>query len=286
MDSAARESRASSWSRRRSVSQRVVPLDAGVVRHLVVADEVGVDHRPSGAHVPDDGRDDDVAGEHRGERPEERVHTAAVDARAYVAAPLDCRLVHLAHRLGDDAEQGAHRGVRLGEVGVVPGPDAAPLATGARHREDRVLGVAGEDVAAAGAVGVQQARGRSRAASRAPRRAAAGWTPTAGRCPSRTSGRPACRRWSPSGSPPARRRSGRTSPSSTGRADGSRMSATRRSSARCRREPLAAAPGGRARRSARRPLRVDDPGPRAAHACSGGAGDAGRRRRRRGPAPR
>jgi hypothetical protein len=66
----------------------VVPFDAGVVRDLVVADEVGIDDGTAGAHVADQGGDDDVAGQHGGEGPEQRVDAAAVHPWSDVAPAL------------------------------------------------------------------------------------------------------------------------------------------------------------------------------------------------------
>ena len=65
--------------RRRSVRRRVV-------RDLVVADEVRVDDGAAGAHVADEGRDDDVAGQHGREGAQQGVDAAPVHPRSDVTS--------------------------------------------------------------------------------------------------------------------------------------------------------------------------------------------------------
>ncbi len=146
--------------------QRVEPLDAGVVGDLVVAEEVGVDHGPAGQHVLEQGGGDDVAGDDRRPRPREGVDAAAGDARADVGPALGGRGGQLAVDVDQRDPERADGVHGVGEVGVVArahpvAPAADPGAAGhdvrqRAHRQADVGGVAGEQVAAAGAVGSEQ----------------------------------------------------------------------------------------------------------------------------------
>jgi hypothetical protein len=97
--------------------QRVVPLDAGVVGDLVVAEEVRVDDRPPGQHVAEDRRHDEIARDDRRGGPRERVDAAPLHPRPDPGAALARRRGHLAQDVDDgraDRPQQVHR------VGVVP----------------------------------------------------------------------------------------------------------------------------------------------------------------------
>ncbi len=142
--------------------QRVVPLDAGVVGYLVVAEEVRVHHRPRRQHVADDRRHHQVSGDHRGGRPRERVEAAALHPRPHVGAALAGRRGHLAQDVDDGRADRPHEVHRVGEVGVVPVGVAGPAPGGGEqrdgaHREAGVVGVAGEQAAARGATTSEQA---------------------------------------------------------------------------------------------------------------------------------
>ena len=110
----------------------------------------------------------DVAGDHRRPRPGERVEPAAGDPRPDVGAPLPAGRDELADDVDQRGDQRAQRVDRVGEVGVVAGAHPVPAGpvparTAAGHEGQRahgqadVLGVAGEQVAAAGAVDGEQA---------------------------------------------------------------------------------------------------------------------------------
>ena len=66
--------------------ERVGALEAGVVRHLVVARERRVDGGPPAHHVGEHAGHDQVAHEDAERRPHQRVDAAAVAARPHVAA--------------------------------------------------------------------------------------------------------------------------------------------------------------------------------------------------------
>lgn len=137
--------------------QRVASLQAGVVGDLVVGQERGVDRRPPGLEVADDGLDLEVELDRGGERPQRRVGPAARDARPHVATPLACRLAPLDHHVRDGQDQRADHVVGVGEVGEVVAAEAvAPDVEHRAHRQQRARRVAGEDVRAAGAVVVQE----------------------------------------------------------------------------------------------------------------------------------
>ena len=139
--------------------ERVDALDAGVVRDLVVGEEGRVADRAPGVEVADDRRDLKVALDDRAPGADQRVGERALDPRADVAAALLGGVVQLLDDVADHQGDGAGDAVRVREVGVVVlAETAGPAAVEHRaHRQQRVRGVAGEDVRAAGAVGVQQA---------------------------------------------------------------------------------------------------------------------------------
>jgi hypothetical protein len=139
-------------------AERLDALRARVVGDLVVAEHVDVDRRAPLAHVVHHALHGDVACDDRGERSQQRVHPATLDAwldappalpgRRHTLAPdLDQRRDHRPRRLA-----GAH------EVAEVPGAGAPFLATAcATHRERRSLGVTREQVAVARTVVGEQA---------------------------------------------------------------------------------------------------------------------------------
>ena len=86
------------------------PLDAGVVRHLVVGQERRVPDRPARVEVSDHGGDLEVALDHRAPRPHQRVRERPLDPRANVAASLLGGEVEL---LGDVAD---HQHDRAGDA--------------------------------------------------------------------------------------------------------------------------------------------------------------------------
>ncbi|CAM5710809.1 hypothetical protein SALBM135S_06453 [Streptomyces alboniger] len=131
----------------------------GVVRHLVVRDEVGVDRAAPREHVPEDGGDHHVTLDDGREGADQRVEPAPADTGA---APLDAGaqgLADLAEDLGDEGEGGPHGVGGIGEVGEVPGPRSVLLPPPGGHGEDEgeLLGAAAEEVAAAGAVDGEEA---------------------------------------------------------------------------------------------------------------------------------
>ena len=136
--------------------ERVVPLDAGVVGDLVVGEEGRVDRRAAGEHVADDRGDLQVALDDGPPGADERVGAAAGDPRPDVVANLAAGGAALADDLGEDEDERAGDRVGTGEVRRVVAADRPAAAQRRAHRQHRVRRVAGEDVGAAGAVGVQQ----------------------------------------------------------------------------------------------------------------------------------
>ena len=141
--------------------------------------------------------------------------------------------------------------VGVGEVGevVLADPARAVAVEHRAHREQRVGGVAGDDVGAAGAVLVQQAAAVRVAALDLGGVARVVGHDRARRGPSPTSGRPACRRCRRAAGRPGRRRSATTSRSPSASAGGCRRAASGPGWARCRRGSRVAARRGRGRRS-------------------------------------
>ena len=130
--------------------ERVGALEARVVRHLVVAREARVDRRPALHHVAEQAVDGDVAHRHGERGAQERVLAAAMAARPDIAAdaahgrdPLQADLVEEQHERARDVEA-------VGEEGPVPGVGLL-LGRHAADGEDDVVGLAREQVAAAGA---------------------------------------------------------------------------------------------------------------------------------------
>jgi hypothetical protein len=129
---------------------RVGAFETGVVRDLVVAGEGRVHRRPPAHHVPEDPEHHQVPDHHAHRRAQEGIPAAAVTARTNVAARLT--------RGGDPLQPdlpGEQR-KRPGDVETVgekrPVPRVRPLlGLHPAHREDRLLGLAREEIAPAGA---------------------------------------------------------------------------------------------------------------------------------------
>ena len=220
-----------------------------MVGDLVVAGEGRVDGGAAAHHVGEHAEDDQVADDHAHRPAQERVDAAAVAARAHVAAdrpdrggPLEDHLPGEQHQRPGDVEAVGEEGAVAG-VGLLLGLDPA-------DRQDHLVGLAGEQVAAAGpAVGEQPDRrstggARSRRSRRAPSRSSSSASP------SRPSGRPGCPRSSRAGSRPGWRPSARRGRSPTRRAGSRARRSSGRGSARCRRASRcagSAAPGRRSR---------------------------------------
>ena len=134
----------------------VCALEAGVVRHLVVAGERRVHGGPPAHHVGQDARDDQVADEDAQRCAHQRIDAAAVPARSHVAADRPCRRGPLEDDLPEEEDERAGDVVAIGQeravarVGLLLGVHAA-------DGEDHVLRLAGEQVAAAGAAVDEQA---------------------------------------------------------------------------------------------------------------------------------
>ena len=131
-------------------------LDAGVVGDLVVGEEGRVDDRAPGEDVADHRRHLEVALHHRPPGAGEDVAAAAVHPRPHVVANLVAGGAALAADVSDREGEGPRHRVGPGEVGGVVPADRPPPSQRGAHRQHRVRRVAGEDVGAAGAVGVQE----------------------------------------------------------------------------------------------------------------------------------
>ena len=233
-----------------SVSGRSI---AGVVRDLVVGEERRVDDRAGrrsmSAMTAATCRSSWIDGRARAH---ERVAQLALDARPHVAAALLERRAALGDDLADRSAAPCARR-RTGWRSRRSSPARAGRGRAAvehrAHRQQRVRRVAGEDVRAARAVGVQQPAAVGVAALDLGRVARVVRDDRACRAPSPTSGTRACRRCRRAAARPGRRRSATTSRSPSAAAGGRRRAASARASARCRRAARAAARRGRARRS-------------------------------------
>ena len=138
-------------------SEGVRTFWARVVGDLVVAEEVHVDRRPTLGHVVEDALHGHVAADDRGEHAQQPVDPATMDPRLDVASPLQLGGPPFAGDVGDGGEQGARRLLGPGEVADVARAEASFLPLGdAAHRQHGPFGVAGEQVAVAGAVVGQQ----------------------------------------------------------------------------------------------------------------------------------
>ena len=227
--------------------ERVGPLEAGVVRDLVVAREGRVHRGPAAHDVGEDARDDQVAHEDAEGAAHQRVDAASVAARLHVPADRAERGRPLEDDLPAEEDERARRVVAVGEEPAVAGVRLL-LRLHPAHGEDHVLRLAGEEVAAARAAVDEQADARCRGGARSRRSPAAPSTSSSSPSPSRPSGRPRCPRSSPAGSPPGWRRSARRDPSPTRRDHASRAPSGP-CSARSRRASPGAARAARARRS-------------------------------------
>ena len=172
---------------------------------LVIACERRIHGRAPAHHVGQHAIDDQVADEHAHRAAQERIDAAAVSARPHVAAlltrgrdPLEQDLPEVQHEHPGDVEAVGEERLRA-RVCLLLGADPA-------HGEHRVLGLAGEQVAAAGAAVCEQAdAGRMTpldlgAVLRVESR------PSSSLSPSRPSGTPGCPRWTRAGCPPGWRR--------------------------------------------------------------------------------
>ena len=141
--------------------ERVGALEAGVVGDLVVARERGVDRGTPAHHVGEHAGDDQVAHEDAQRRSHQRVDAAAVPARAHVPAGPSEGRDQLEDHLPDEEDQRAGHVVAVREKGPVAGVGPL-LRVHAADGEDRLVRLAGEQVAAARAAVDQQAdAGRS-----------------------------------------------------------------------------------------------------------------------------
>ena len=123
-------------------------LQAGMVRHFVVARERRVDGRAPFHHVREDAVDDQVAHDdaHRGAH--ERIGTAAVPARAHVAPALPRGGRDLENHFPEEEDERPRDVEAVGEESAVAGIGTL-LGLELRDGEDQVVGLAGEKVAAA-----------------------------------------------------------------------------------------------------------------------------------------
>ena len=127
-----------------------------MVRDLVVARERRVDRGPPLHHVAQDAVDDQVADDHAERRPHEWVKPTAVSPRPHVAALGLRRGGPLQHDLPEEQHEYPHDVEPVREEGAVAGV-RAPLGVHPADGQDHVVGLAREQVAAAGAAVDQQA---------------------------------------------------------------------------------------------------------------------------------
>jgi hypothetical protein len=127
-----------------------------VVGDLVVAREGGVHRGPAAHHVGQDGEDDEVADDHAHRRPHQRIAAAAVAAWPHVATGGAGRCRQLEHDLPEEEHEGARDVEPVGQEGPVARVRAL-VGLDAADREDRLVGLAREQVAAAGAAAREQA---------------------------------------------------------------------------------------------------------------------------------
>ena len=131
-------------------------LEARVVRDFVVAREGRVDGGPPAHHVGEDARDDQIAHEDAEGRSHERVDAAPVAARAHVAALRAQRCRPLEDDFPAEEDERPRRVLAVGQERPVARVRLL-LSLHAADGEDHVLGLAGEEVAAAGAAVHEQA---------------------------------------------------------------------------------------------------------------------------------
>ena len=142
--------------------ERVGPLEARVVRHLVVARERRVDGRPPSHHVGEHAGHDEVAHEDAERRPHQGVDAASVAARPHVTADGTNGRGPLEDHLPQEQHEGARHVVTVGEE--CPIARVGPLLRlHPADREDHVIRLAGEKVSAARAAIDQKADARAEA---------------------------------------------------------------------------------------------------------------------------
>ena len=131
------------------------------MRDLVVARERRVDGGTALHHVAEHAADDHVANDDAESRAQERILAAAVAARSDVAPPLPRSGGQLEHDLPREQHEGARDVVAVGEERAVARVGAL-LGVHPAHRQDHVVGLPGQKVAAArAAVGEQADPGRA-----------------------------------------------------------------------------------------------------------------------------
>ena len=139
--------------------ERVGALETGVMRDLVVARERRVDRGPALHHVLEDAVDDQVAHEHAERAAHQRVVAAAVTTRAHVAPLRAARGGDLEHDLPEEEDEDTRDVEAVREERPVARVRLLLLLHPA-HREDAVVGLAREQVAAARAAVAEQAVAR------------------------------------------------------------------------------------------------------------------------------
>ena len=228
--------------------ERVRALEPRVVRHLVVARERRVDGRPPAHHVRDHAEDDQVADDHAHRRPHERVDAAAMAAGPDVAPRAPDRRRPLEDHLVEEEDEHPGDVEPVREEGAVAGIRALLLGEPA-DGQDQMVGLAREQVAAAGAAVAQQpdARRAARLDLGAVVRPRARHRPPALLLDPAEGGDVLVR--ARAGSRPGSRRSARRGRSPTRSARSRRRRASAPSPARCRRASPAAARAAPARRS-------------------------------------
>ena len=133
--------------------QGVLAKRSGMVRHLVVAEEVDVDRVAALRHVVQHPFDAHVAADDRGEGPQQRIRPVPAHARLHAALDLVACGPPLANDLDDGRVERAHRIGRSREVLAVARPEPALLPPSRHaHRQHGALGIAGVEVAVARAV--------------------------------------------------------------------------------------------------------------------------------------
>ena len=119
-----------------------------MVGDLVVARERRVDRGAPAHHVGQHAEDDQVADDHAHRAAHQRIDAAAMPARPHVAPGRARGRGQLEHDLPEEQDERARDVEAVGEERAVAGVRPF-LGLGAADREDRLLGLAGEQVAAA-----------------------------------------------------------------------------------------------------------------------------------------
>ena len=123
-------------------------LEAGVVGDLVVAREGGVHRGAPAHHVREDPEHDEVADDDAHRRAHQRIDAAAMAARAHVASCGAGGSRQLQHDLPPEQHERARDVEPVGQERAIAGVRPA-LRVRAAHREDRLVGLARQEVAAA-----------------------------------------------------------------------------------------------------------------------------------------